>query len=57
VAQPVREIGETALALLLDRIGGLRVGPGEVTVMPPKLIIRRSCGTPSSPAFETVHVA
>ena len=57
VAQPVREIGETALALLLDRIGGLRVGPGEVTVMPPKLIIRRSCGTPSSPAFETVDVA
>lgn len=57
VAQPVREIGETALALVVDRIAGTRLGPGEVTVMAPKLIIRRSCGTPSEPRLETTHGA
>ncbi|MCA0320290.1 MAG: LacI family transcriptional regulator [Proteobacteria bacterium] len=57
VAQPVRAIGETALNILLDRVTGSRLGPGTVTVMAPRLIIRRSCGTPSPTATEPAHAA
>jgi len=57
VAQPVREIGERALSLVVDRIAGTRLGPGEVVVMAPNLIIRRSCGTPAVTASRTPHVA
>ncbi|AVO44374.1 LacI family DNA-binding transcriptional regulator [Phreatobacter cathodiphilus] len=57
VAQPVREIGERALALVAERIAGSRLGPGEVVVMAPKLIVRRSCGAPAVTPSGTPHVA
>jgi LacI family transcriptional regulator len=47
IAQPVRAMGETALTLLAERIAGTRLGAGTTTVMAPRLIIRRSCGTPA----------
>ncbi len=49
IAQPVRQMGETAVAMLLERIAGSRLGPGSTIVMPPRLVVRRSCG-----AFATV---
>lgn len=46
IAQPVRAIGETALTLLAERIAGIRLGPGTTTVLAPRLVVRRSCGSP-----------
>lgn len=46
IAQPVRAIGETALNVLAERIAGTRLGPGTTIVMPPRLVVRRSCGSP-----------
>lgn len=54
IAQPVRAMGEAALALLAGRIAGTRLGPGTMTVMAPRLVVRRSCGTPAS--TRTLHV-
>jgi LacI family transcriptional regulator len=46
IAQPVRAMGETALTLLAERIAGTRLGPGTTTVLAPRLVVRRSCGSP-----------
>jgi len=49
VAQPMRQIGEEAVRVLLDRLGqpGL---PHQVLVLPTALVIRRSCGCANAPA-------
>ena len=52
MAQPVRQMGEAALALLAGRIAGSLAGPGTATVMPPRLIVRRSCGVLASGAID-----
>lgn len=49
LAQPVRDIGEAAFAVLAERIAGTRLGPGATIVMPPRLVVRRSCA-PLQPA-------
>ena len=51
MAQPVARMGQAALALLAGRIAGNRLGPGTATVMPPRLIVRRSCGVPAGVAL------
>lgn len=43
VAQPVEEIGESAVNILLDEINGLTTDKKQV-ILPVKLIKRRSCG-------------
>ncbi len=48
IAQPVRAMGKAALALLMRRLAGTLAGPGTTTVMPPRLVIRCSCGAPAS---------
>lgn len=48
IAQPVRAMGEAALALLMQRLAGRLDGPGTTTVMAPRLVIRCSCGAPAS---------
>jgi DNA-binding LacI/PurR family transcriptional regulator len=45
VAQPVKEIGEKAFALLIERIRGRRRPVSEI-VLPTRLEIRRSCAAP-----------
>ena len=45
VAQPMREIGEVAVRVLLDRIAEPGA-PHRVQVLPTRLIVRRSCGCP-----------
>lgn len=47
IAQPVRAMGEAAFALLAERIAGTRLGPGTTTVLAPRLVVRRSCGSPA----------
>ncbi|TCR67057.1 LacI family DNA-binding transcriptional regulator [Bosea sp. BK604] len=54
IAQPVRAMGETAFTLLAERIGGTRLGPGTTTVLAPRLVMRRSCGSPAS--LKAAHV-
>lgn len=54
IAQPVRAMGETAFALLAERIAGARLGPGTTTVLAPRLVLRRSCASPASP--KAAHV-
>jgi GntR family transcriptional regulator of arabinose operon len=55
IRQPTRQIGETALAAMLDRIAGLDLPPREILIHG-SLIVRKSCGSgrvekapPSSP--------
>lgn len=48
VAQPVGAMGQQVLAMLIDRINGVRVGPGETRVLPPSLILRESTSAPRS---------
>jgi LacI family transcriptional regulator len=54
IAQPVRAIGETAFGLLAERIAGTRLGPGTTTVLAPRLVVRRSCGSPAP--LKAAHV-
>lgn len=54
MAQPVRQMGVSALDLLVGRMSGKLVGAGSAIVMPPRLIVRRSCTTPASKSI--VHV-
>ena len=45
VAQPKYDIGAIAARMLLERIGDPSVGrPSQKVVLPPKLVIRRTCG-------------
>lgn len=48
MVQPVRAMGEAAFEMLAQRMTGTRLGPGSTLVMPPRLVVRRSCGTPQS---------
>jgi LacI family transcriptional regulator len=43
VRQPMRELGEQAVRMLLDRIGD-PAGPPKSAVLPTETVIRRSCG-------------
>jgi LacI family transcriptional regulator len=43
VRQPMRDIGETAVATLLDRLAD-RTAPRMTTVLPTALVLRASCG-------------
>jgi LacI family transcriptional regulator len=43
VRQPVREMGETALQLLLDRLGGAASATPRQVVLQPTLMVRESC--------------
>ena len=47
VAQPVRAMGELAVRLLLDRIGGRSGSEGSVHVLKPHLVPRDSCAAPA----------
>ena len=44
VAQPARTFGTIAMQFLLDRLGGEEDAPPRKVVVPPELVIRRSCG-------------
>jgi len=44
VAQPARTFGTIAMQFLLDRLGGEEDAPPRKVVLPPELIVRRSCG-------------
>jgi LacI family transcriptional regulator len=46
VAQPTYELGRTAAELLIARIAGGLDSPPERIVLPGRLVIRESCGTP-----------
>ena len=46
VSQPVRAMGELAMRLVTDRIGGGRGGPGETHVLTSHLEVRDSCAPP-----------
>lgn len=50
VAQPVAEMAAATVDLLFERIGGARQGPGERSLLPPRLIVRDSCGNPPNVA-------
>jgi len=43
VAQPIRDLGETAVRMLLERICGEYQGPPRHVVLPTRLMRRRSC--------------
>jgi LacI family transcriptional regulator len=43
VRQPMREMGETAVRMLLDRVGDA-TGPVRAVTLPTQVVIRRSCG-------------
>jgi LacI family transcriptional regulator len=43
VRQPVREMGETALRLLLERLGGAAPSAPRPIVLAPSLVVRESC--------------
>ncbi len=43
-AQPAYEMGESAARLLIERLTTHRAGKAREVVLPPQLIIRRSCG-------------
>jgi len=47
VAQPLGEIGRTAIQLLLDRIEGRTTGPPREIRLPGQLVIRNSTGSPA----------
>ena len=44
LAQPAYTMGEMAMRFLLDRISGEYAGEGREVVLPPSLLVRRSCG-------------
>jgi len=44
VAQPARPFGTLAMQFLLDRLDGSETSPPRKVVLPPELIVRRSCG-------------
>jgi LacI family transcriptional regulator len=44
VRQPVAEMGRRAVGLLMDRITGGNVGDPVEVVLPPRLVVRRTCG-------------
>jgi LacI family transcriptional regulator len=44
VAQPMREIGQQAAALLLERIYKGRSTPPQQILLAPQLVVRQSCG-------------
>lgn len=46
VRQPMRQIGETAVELLLERIGQPQA-PRRTHTLPTEVVLRRSCGCPS----------
>ena len=48
VAQPMRQIGEEAVRVLLDRLGQPDL-PHRTLVLPTQLIVRRSCGCSNAP--------
>jgi LacI family transcriptional regulator len=48
VRQPMRDLGERSVSLLLDRIAGTEAGHQSV-VLPTEMIIRRSCGCATRP--------
>ncbi|HEY3109370.1 MAG TPA: substrate-binding domain-containing protein, partial [Chloroflexota bacterium] len=55
VAQPTYQIGETAARMLLERIEGSAVGPPRRVVLPPRLIVRESCGAGGQPGAEELE--
>ena len=50
VAQPVAEMGEMAIRLLLGRLDGSATGGARTEVMSPKLVVRDSCCAPKPDA-------
>jgi DNA-binding LacI/PurR family transcriptional regulator len=46
VRQPVQEMGDTAVALLLARVTGAATGPGDRHVLPTSLVVRESTAPP-----------
>jgi LacI family transcriptional regulator len=48
LSHPIYTMGRIAMGLLLDRIQHRDSGPVRDVVLSPSLIIRRSCGMPSS---------
>jgi len=44
IAQPIEELGRVAARLLLDRLAG-KHRPVKQVILPPKLIVRGSCGS------------
>lgn len=53
LAQPAYTMGEVAMRFLLDRISGDFAGEGREVVLPPSLLVRRSCG--SATRASTTH--
>lgn len=47
VAQPVAAMGKEVLNLLIERIQGVRTGPGETRVLAPSLVVRESTARPN----------
>lgn len=47
VAQPVAQIGEAAVRLLLARLDGSLTGKARTEVMAPTLMVRHSCSSPA----------
>jgi DNA-binding LacI/PurR family transcriptional regulator len=45
VAQDTKRAGDLLVQTLIHLIGGL---PGECVTLPPRLVVRGSCGTPSA---------
>ncbi len=45
LAQPAYTMGEVAMRFLLERISGEYDGEGRAIVLPPSLLVRRSCGS------------
>ncbi len=44
VAQPARTFGTIAMQFLLDRLDNGETSPPRIVILPPELIVRRSCG-------------
>lgn len=50
VAQPVAEMGEAAVGMLLGRLDGSAAGDARTEVMAPRLVVRESCEAPKASA-------
>ncbi|MDR7421872.1 MAG: LacI family DNA-binding transcriptional regulator [Armatimonadota bacterium] len=51
IAQPARDLGAAAGALLLERVTGAFAGRPRTVVLQPRLVVRESCGTRAAPSW------